>query len=357
MSYLQVFKHIAAGASVLLLAAACTGDTGSEGNLRFQDKSGTESGNNVLPVAQGRTVKYTITNTAIQPKTQDVDDAESSDDGVFTVKSFSGSRVSIEGVSEGNAALTVTTTKGVRDRLDLEVRTPHTTYYRVDSLNGDSVEQGIIDVAGKYNLNPQNKVGLDRHILVDKDGERLSGEEAPEFEEGSEGATSIAARTITAGPAGEALSVDNAYGGTLSVRVVEDYVPASLIGYAHVFVLGDLDVALLRVQSGTTFALDENAYNLRVYPKDADDYVYIGDTDLNASVKLSTPSVVKLNYIGRQEEGAGDRCVARAEDDECIEWAGLQDIAFMVTAKDEEATSVDLEITTGGLTETVTLNF
>lgn len=355
MKYLHFFKNLATSALILVLVVACTGDTGSEGNLKFQDKSGVSS-NQVLPVAQGRTVNYTITNTAFSPKKQDVEDAESSDEAVFRVKTVSGSSVSIEGVGEGNATLNVTTEKGVRDRLSVEVRAPQTTYYRIATLNGDEVPQGIIDVGGKYNVNPADELTFGDHILVDKDGQRLSGEESSELEEGSDGTTSVASRSVKAGAAGEEVTVDNAYGGTMSVRVVEDYVPASIIGFGHVFVLGDLDAALLSVQNGTTLSVDDSAYNLRVYPKDADGYAYIGATDLNAGVKLRTPDVVELSYIGRTAEGAGDVCVDRTDDDKCIEWGRLQDIAFMVTVKDENATSVDLEITTGVVTETITLN-
>lgn len=356
MKNLRFLKHIATGVSVLVLAAACTGDSGSEGNLRFKDKSGVTN-NQVLPVAQGRTVNYTITNTAFNPKNQDVEDAESSDELVFTIKSFSGSSVSIEGESEGTATLTVTTEKGVRDRLDIEVRTRETTYYTVNKLNEGDVEQGIIDVAGKYNLTPGDEVSFEKHMFVDENGERLSGEEENEFEEGTEGATRIAARTLTGGAVGEALSVNNAYGGTLSVRTVDDYAPKSLVGYMHMFGLGELDASLLRIQSGTTFDLSGGGlHNLQVHAKDANGYAYIGATDLNAHVKIKTPGPVKMTYTGRTDEDAGNVCVDNTTENGCVEWDGLKDLSFMINVKDEDATSVELEISTEGLTQTMTLN-
>lgn len=357
ISYLKLLKYVAISALVLMLSAACsTGDQGLEGNLMFKTTSGTYGGQ-ILPVAKGRSVSYEITDRPKinrQAKGQDVENAESSDPSVFDVTQINESFVTIEGFNEGTAMLTVTTTEGVRDRIEIEVRTPTTAYYSIDKINEEPVQAGIFDVAEKYNLSPQDEILFERDIVVDNNGDRLSGGNLSEFGEGTDGDTSVAARAITAGVVGEKVSVANVYGGEFIVRVVDDYAPTSLVGYLHNYSLGELDTSLVSVQSGKTFALGDRLYSLMVYPKDADGYAYLGTTDLNAGVKLSTPGVVELTYIGREDSEAG--CVDSTDDDKCIEWGRLKDLAFTVTVKDEDATSVNLEITTGGLTETITLN-
>lgn len=354
-TWLRPLKHLGTAASVLLLAAACTGESGSEGNLKFQDKSGVSS-NQVLPVAQGRTVNYTITNTAFSPKKKDVDEAESSDESVFTVKNTDGSTVTIEGVGEGQATLTVITTEGVRDLLDLEVRTPQTTYYSISGLDEGAVDQGLIDVTGSYNLQVGDALALEYPKLVDVDGDRLSGETDEEFQTGTEGTLEVSTLSFEAGADGDALSVDNAYGSQLSVRTVDGYTPSTLKGYVHPLALGDFDAPVLRIQAGKDFSLNDGGYVVRANAVDADGYTYIGATDLQANVKVSAPGILRLTYAGRDDENVGDFCVNRSDDDQCLEWNNLPEVALLVTQQDTDATSVELEITTDGVTETFTLN-
>lgn len=356
MTLIKTLQYAASGVSILMLAVACTGDSGSSGNLRFQDKSGVQS-NKVLPAAAGRTVVYNITNTAIQPRNQDVDEATSSDESIFSVQSINESRVTIEAHSAGKATLTILTKNSKEDSLEIEVRDADTTYYSITELNDKSVEQGVLDVNGKYNLLLGDVIKLDGYRLFDAEGNRLSGDQIRGFESGSGGEMTVSTDELTAGAAGDTVTVDNAHGKTFSVRTIteDDYAPTTFVGYVHEMTLGSLDLSVLTMQTGKTFELKDSGQLLRIYPQDADGYTYIGSHAANANITVTNPDAVSLTYIGAGNENARDFCIDKTEDDKCKEYASMPEIAFMVTNASESGGTTELKITSGGATETFTL--
>src|SRR5690625_7826724 len=108
MTLTKTLQHIATSASILMLAVACTGDSGSSGRLRFQDKSGVQT-NKVLPAAVSSTVTYNITNTAIQPRNQEIDTATSPDQKIFEIQTVNARRLTIKPLKAGPAKLTART--------------------------------------------------------------------------------------------------------------------------------------------------------------------------------------------------------------------------------------------------------
>lgn len=356
MTLTKTLQHIATSASILMLAVACTGDSGSSGKLRFQDKSGVQT-NKVLPAAVGRTVTYNITNTAIQPRNQEIDTATSSDENIFEIQSVNESRVTIKPLKAGKAKLTVVTANEKEDSIEIEVRDADTTYYSITKLNDEKVEQGVLDVNGKYNVFPGDVIALDSYRIFDADGHRLSGDLPRGFEKGSNGSMEVSTDELKAGVAGDAVTVNNAHNQSFKARTVakDDYAPTKLVGYAHEMTLGDLDLGVMLMQTGKNFQMQDAGQMLRVYPQDADGYTYIGSYNADASITVTNPDAVTLTYIGARAENGRDVCVARTEEDKCKEYSGLPEIAFLITSASDATGTVELKVKSGSVTETFTL--
>lgn len=349
----QALKFAASGVAIVALTAACTGDSGSSGNLRFQDKSGVTT-NAVLPAAAERTVRYNITNTAIQPKDQNVADAESSDDDVFRVTEINGSRITVEALAPGKAELQVVTENDKEDSMKIEVREASDTYFNVEKLNDADAEAGILDVKGSYAIAPGDALELGQHRIFDADGNRLSGDPAPEFESGESGDMDVSQEAILGGSDGDEVTVNNVYGSTLSVRTIENFVAEQLEGYAHEFSLGaDLDLPVMTMQRGKTIEFKEAGYIFYVQALDEDGYEYIGSDDLNFSLKASDPNAISMTYLG--EGSDKDYCLDMNEEDNCVEWGALPSVIFLITASADAEGDVTLDVSSGNASETFTL--
>lgn len=356
-TFTQTLQFLLSSLALLLLAVACTGDSGSSGNLRFQDKSGVRS-NKVLTAAVGRDAEYNIVSTAIQPKNLDVEEATSSDDAVFTVENISGSRVVVKGHKEGTAKLTVRTKNNKEDSIDLTFAAPETTYFDVHDVNDDKRFVRLLDVQGKYNVAPQGELELKSYRIVDKDGARLSGKQVKEFENGTDGSLRVDEGSIVGGDAGDSVQVSNAYGSNLNVRTVDDLAIAKLYGYVHEMSFGDLDLAIMQMQKGTSFELLEGGNLFQVYAEDSGGYTYLTDDVLDAKITLSGDAGINLLYIGR--DGSKDYCIDHVEDGDdeyCVEWSGLPDVAFMLTRDAEKSGTATVKVTAGGVSQDFTIKF
>lgn len=357
---MRALKTLAASLGLLALTVAC-GETGGEGNLNFRNLDST-SDFALLPIADGRTATYEVRSTGFSNAVQTIEVATVRDNDTAGVTGFEGGQVTVEARGTGSTVLDVTTTKGTRDYIDLEVRTEAKGYFRVGSLNAaESPQIGLIDIDGKYNLKPADSLILNQPLFTDAEGRRLSGsgghvlsvdEASGDMSVTPEDGSSV---TIEAGADGDTAVLTHTKpgaggSGRMDLRATEGYSPDSLQATL---------VALLTnksVEVGDTVRMGSDVSVIRIVALDADGYEYTGSHTMDATVSIPSGAPISAVYAGVTEDGStdSDYCVDEGADG-CIEWEGLPQVAFMLTRDNDTPSTFDIEIETGGYTGAITV--
>lgn len=352
----RTLEFVGISLGILAITAACTGSTGSEGNLKFKDESGIST-RDVIPIAEGRSSNYTVTNNAFQPKNKTLDTVTSSDESVLDVTGVNGSSFTVKALKQGTSTIDVVTEDGVTDSIDLEVRNLGDAYLKVvefdnadkdiDKKEGANVPK-VMSAQRKYNLEQGDRFALSGVYLVDSEGERLSGSGDLLSHDQQTGTMTIQSSStsldVQAGAVGDTASSDTVDGEAIRFRTVADYEPVGIQAIVFPTISYDLYIKGA-IRTGKSLDITNVVGLLQLIPEDADGYGYVGSTDLKASAKLVGSDNIALSYRGR---GNGD-CIDQVGS-ECVEWENLSELVFLINSA-KPGDDASLTITTGGVTE------
>ena len=344
----RVAGLVASGALLAGLTIGCETTTGEDGNLLFTDTA-EGSGGAIRPVALGRSNSYEIRvpGSFTLPTLQAGD---SDDEGVFTVSSVSGNRVTISATGVGEARLSVTTTRDVSDRIALEVREAAGAVLRV--LDGATEPRILATVRENAGLRvaPEQAFQVAHFYFVDAGGSALSGAggtipwTTPDdlltaVDVSSNGyqldiTAAEEAETFTLGWSGGAAGLD------IAVRPDADYHGLTLRRGASI------NQALSI--TGTTINVTGNfGGTIAIEPRDPDNRLVIGDYGYTATVEISDPSLLTIASSGS--------CTETAEgSDRCLRYEGISDLQLVAVTGGSNGTGT-IAVTIADVTETFTV--
>jgi hypothetical protein len=117
------FKLAAVVSALVVLAACDSAVTGNDGNLTFSYDADDNVFDFNKPIAIGAKLDITVAEAGTLAEVE-LSSATSSDEAVLAVDAFGGDKFTLEGLGDGNVLISVETTDGLTDSVNMNARAP-----------------------------------------------------------------------------------------------------------------------------------------------------------------------------------------------------------------------------------------